>query len=168
MYPFSLLATTFWAPRVPIISGSPARDCKGTAIPNLRPSIKTADADAAERVTKRLVHLAKYLNVQALSNPDPAMSQKLRLELIGAPSGGENGQTPVYRPGTKVTLRVHNAIPPDPDHIDDPTRILNVTVLNLQSDWGITQLFPAGAGSSEIVQPGKSIELELETYLPEG
>jgi hypothetical protein len=52
--------------------------------------------------------------------------------------------------------------------MNDPTCILNVAVLNLQSDWGITQIFPAGAGASDIVQPGKSFELTFETYLPEG
>jgi Caspase domain len=143
-------------------------DRKGTALPNLRPLIKTTEANAAERVTKRLVHLAKYLNVQALNNPDPAMSQKLRVELIGSPSGGESGRTPTYLPGTKISLRVHNTLQPNPHDIDDPTRILNVTVLDLQSDWGITQIFPAGAGASDIVQPGKSIELAFETYLPDG
>jgi hypothetical protein len=143
-------------------------DRKGTVIPNLSPPIRATEANAAERIAKRLVHLAKYMNVQALSNPDPAMSQMLRVELIGSPSGGKSGRTPVYRPGTKVTLKVHNTLQPNPHDMNDPTRILNVTVLNLQSDWGITQIFPAGAASSDIVQPGKFIELAFETYLPEG
>lgn len=143
-------------------------DRKGTAIPNLRPAIETTDANAAEGVTKRLVHLAKYLNVQALSSPDPATSRRLRVELIGPPRGGESGQTATYPPDTKVTLRVHNTLPPNRDDINDPTRILNVTVLDLRPDWGITQFYPAGAASSDIVQPGESKEFEIETYLPDG
>lgn len=143
-------------------------DRKGTLIPNLKPSIKTTEANAVELVAKRLVHLAKYLNIQALNNPDPSMSQKLRVELIGSPSEGESGKAPAYLPGTKVTLRVYNALRPNPNDMNDPTRILNVAVLNLQSDWGITQIFPAGAGASDIVQPGKSIDLTFETYLPQG
>jgi hypothetical protein len=143
-------------------------DRKGTAIPNLMPSIKTTETNAAQKITRRLVHLTKYMNVQAINNPDPAMSQTMRVEIIGSPSGGESGQTPIYRPDTKVILRVYNTLMPNPDDINDPTRILNVTVLDLQSDWGITQIFPAGAGSSDIVQPGKFIELTFETYLPDG
>jgi hypothetical protein len=143
-------------------------DRKGTPIPNLRPPIRTTEGDATDRIASRLVHLSKYLNVQALNNADPAMSQKLRVELIGSAVEGEGVRTPVYRPGAKVILRVHNSLAPNPKDIDDPARILNITVLDLQSDWGIAQLFPAGAAASDIVQPGKFIELAFEAYLPEG
>jgi hypothetical protein len=96
------------------------------------------------------------------------MPQMLRIELIGSPSVGKNGQAPVYRPGTKVIMKVHNTLQPNPHDMDDPTRILNVTALNLRSDWGITQIFPAGAALSDIVQPCSFVELAFETYLPEG
>lgn len=143
-------------------------DRKGTAIPNLRPVIKPTEPDAAERIAKRLVHLAKYRNVQMLDNPDPAMAQKLRVELVGASTNGESGHAPIFRSGDTVTLKVNNTLQPNPRDLNDPTRILNVAVLDLQSDWGITQIFPSGAGSSDIVQPGKFIELQFQTYLPEG
>lgn len=143
-------------------------DRNGTEIPNLRPPIRTSETNAAEKIADRLVHLAKYLNVQALQNPDPSTSQMFRLELIDSPIGGESGRTPIYGPGTIVTLRVYNNLQPNSRDINDPTRILNVTVLDLQPDWGISQLFPSGAGLSEIVQPGKFIDVRLKTELPEG
>ncbi len=143
-------------------------DRKGSKIPNLRPAIRPTEPDAAEQIAKRLVHLAKYRNVQALDNPDPVMAQKLRVELVGVSPDVESGCAPILRPGDTVTLKVHNMLQPNPGDLNDPTRILNVTVLDLQSDWGITQIFPAGAGSSDIVQPGKSMELKFQTYLPEG
>ena len=143
-------------------------DRKGTALSNLRPPIKPADAGSADRIAKRLVHLAKYFNVQALTGPESDMARKFKVELIGPPAAGEIGGMPVYPPGTQVTLKLTNSLPPNPKDVDDPTRILNITVLNLQSDWGITQIFPKGAGASDIVQPGRSKELKLKTYLPEG
>lgn len=144
-------------------------DRTGTSFPNLRPSIKIAESDAADRITRRLVHLSKYLNVQSLNNPDHAISHKLRVELIDPITGIEKGhRLDPYPPGAKLTLRVHNLIEPNPLDPNDPTRVLNITVLDLQADWGITQVFPAGAGSSDIVQPGKFVDLTFETYLPPG
>jgi hypothetical protein len=143
-------------------------DRKGTTIPNLRPAIRSTDPRAAEKIAKRLVHLAKYRNVQALDNPDPTMAQKLRVELIGAPTDDESGHTPIFRPGEVATLKVHNTLQPNPNDLNDPTRILNVTILDLQPDWGITQIFPARAGSSHLLQPGKSVELKFGAQLPEG
>jgi hypothetical protein len=143
-------------------------DRKGSALPNLRPEVKAADPGAAERIAKRLVHLAKFFNVQALTGPESDLSQKLAVELVGAAAEGAEGGTPVYAPGTIVTLKLTNKLTPNPKDINDPTRILNITVLDLQSDWGITQVFPSSAGAFDILQPGKSRELKFKTLLPEG
>jgi hypothetical protein len=43
-----------------------------------------------------------------------------------------------------------------------------VTVFNLGSDWGISQVYPQRAGTFEPVNPQLSIELPFEAYLPEG
>jgi hypothetical protein len=65
-------------------------------------------------------------------------------------------------------VKITNAIAPNPDNINDKTRILNITVLDLAPNWQIQQLLPAGAGAFEILQPGKSIEFPIEAYLPDG
>jgi len=137
-------------------------------IGNLRPPVKADDPGVAERIAKRLVHLTKYFNVQALTAPESEEGQLLRVELLPPSAEGKESGPPVYPPETKVTLKVTNALTPNPDDINDPTRILNITILNLQADWGITQIFPKGAGASEILQPGRSKEMKLKTYLPEG
>ena len=67
-----------------------------------------------------------------------------------------------------MTVRVHNTLKPNPSDINDPSRILNITILDLQPDWGISQVFPAGAASSDILQPQKHRDLALKTYLPAG
>jgi hypothetical protein len=118
-------------------------------IGNLRPPVKADDPGVAERIAKRLVHLTKYFNVQALTAPESEEGQLLRVELLPPSAEGKESGPPVYPPETKVTLKVTNALTPNPDDINDPTRILNITILNLQADWGITQIFPKGAGASE-------------------
>jgi hypothetical protein len=141
-------------------------DAAGVPIPNLRPPIRSDDPNAAIHIAQRLVHLAKYRNVQDLEMPAAGVSPKLTVELVGAPSG--SGEAPIFKPGHKITLRITNMQQPNPVDSNDPARILNITVLDLQPDWGITQIFPAGAGAFEPLNPGQTIPLEFETYLPEG
>ena len=141
-------------------------DAAGVAIPNLRPAIRVADPDGVARAVQRLIHLAKYRNVQDLAAADAAAQQTLNVELEGAPAGA--GEAPIFRPGDKVTLRITNLQAPNPAAPNDPARILNVTVLDLAPDWSIQQIYPAQAGAFEPVQPGATIPLELEAYLPAG
>ena len=122
--------------------------------------------DGVARVVQRLIHLAKYRNVQDLAAADAAAQQTLKVELVGAPAGA--GEAPIFRPGDKVTLRITNLQPPNPADPNDPARILNVTVLDLAPDWSIQQIYPSQAGAFEPVQPGATIPLELEAYLPAG
>ncbi len=104
-------------------------DAAGIPIPNLRPPIAPADADAAGRLVKRLVHLAKYFNVRDLRNPDKTVNDRLKVELIGGPAV-EDGHTPDFLPGVEVTLRITNRLESKKVRGNE-TNILNVTVLQL-------------------------------------
>jgi hypothetical protein len=75
------------------------------------------------------------------------------------------GNTPTIRAGDWTFLRLRNTLPPGEPN--DPSRILNVTVLDLQPDWGITQIYPSGAGLFEPLDPGQEILLPLRTSLPD-
>lgn len=143
-------------------------DRKGSVLPNLRPAVSASEPGAAERIAKRLVHLAKYFNVQALTGPESDLSRKLAVELIAEPLPGSEGPAPVFAPGTIVKLKLTNNLAPNPKDINDPTRVLNITVLDLQADWGITQIYPSSAGAFEVLQPASSKEIKFKTYLPEG
>jgi hypothetical protein len=140
-------------------------DAAGVVIPNLRPALWVRSPDAIPCVVQRLVHLAKYRNVQELSVPAAEVQQKLQVELANVADG--TGETAVFRPGDKVKLRITNVQPPNPANPNDPARILNVTVLDLASDWSIQQIYPSLAGISEGLQPGATIPLDFEAYLPE-
>ena len=141
-------------------------DAAGVAIPNLRPAVRIADPGSVARVVQRLVHLTKYRNVQALAAAGAPAQQRLQVELADAAATG--GEAPIFRPGDRVSLQITNLQTPNPANLNDPARILNITVLDLASDWSIQQIYPAQAGAFEPVQPGATIPLELEAYLPPG
>lgn len=149
-------------------------DAGGNRIPNLRPPVKLAESKAVERVLDRLTHLVKYTNVRELDNNDSTsnISQKLVVELVGTPPDFKPGSPiklqPLASVGPAITvsngdwafLRIRNNL--------EKRHVLNVTVLDLQSDWGISQIYPVRAGSYEPIDPGKEIMLPLHVTLPEG
>ncbi len=134
-------------------------DTTGEPVPNLRPALQVGDANALGQLVARLVHLVKYQNVLALDMPDPTASAHLDVDLQAS---GE-----VIPPGEQVKIKISNTQTPNQRDANDPLLVLNVAVLVLSSDWSITQVYPANA-AFEPVDPGKSIDLEFEAYLPEG
>jgi hypothetical protein len=151
-------------------------DSAGVAIPHLQPPIRVDEADAAQRVARRLVHMAKYRNVQELDNRDPMspLARVLTVELMGFqkeydPVDGpqpqpftERGDTPALLEREWTFVRIHNNLLPNPDDPNDPSRILNITVLDLEPNWRITQILPYEAGYFEPLQPGTEIVLPLQ------
>ncbi|MCI0698177.1 caspase family protein [candidate division KSB1 bacterium] len=157
-------------------------DAAGKAISNLRPTIKVDERDAAKRVVQRLIHLTKFRNVQQLDNNDvmSPLSRKLQIELAGlqkdydpvdkpAPQPfADPGNTPVLKPSEWTFLRVKNLLPKVNDRNNPSRNVLNVTVLDLQPDWGISQIFPTGAAAFEPLDPQQELIIPLQAGLPEG
>jgi hypothetical protein len=153
-------------------------DSAGKSIVNLRPDIGVIEKDAVNRVVQRLIHLTKYSNVLELDNRDAMspLARKLLVELIGVQSNYDTadkpnprpfedpGNTPVIKEGDWTFLRIRNNLPPGKPN--NPTLILNVSVLDLKPDWGIAQIYPSGVGVFETLDPGQEILLPLQTFLP--
>ena len=151
-------------------------DPTSTIIQNLNPPIKISDINAAVRVIQRLVHLAKYSNVLQLDNHDSQspLSRKLGVELLGLqsnfepgdkleiqglPPSLESGNVNSFKEGTYIALRLQN----------NSSQVLNVTVLDLQPDWGVTQAYPRSSDSYFMpIDPGKSEDIPLKVSLPQG
>lgn len=150
-------------------------DPSGTVIKNLRPPIKFNDADAAITIVRRLIHLAKYCAVQQLDNYYhksnlPGRKLAFTVELAGkqidydpveAPSPQpieEAGNTPVLNVGEWIFIRIRN----------DSSQPLNVTILAIQPDWSIEQVYPYGTGNFITFDPGQEELLPLQTNLPNG
>ena len=155
-------------------------DPAGVPLSNLRPPLAIDDVSSPQRIAKRLVHLAKYRNVQELDNRDPIspLARRLVVKLSGRQMDfdpadppqpqpfDEPGRTPTLKEGEWTFLRIQNALTPGVEN--DPSRILNITVLDLQPDWGITQIYPSGAGLFEPLDPKQEIILPLKASLPKG
>lgn len=147
-------------------------DASGSEVPNLLPPLQISEPDAARRVFERLSHLVKFMNVYELDNNEPlsAISRKLSVELVEKPSNFVPGEPVKLQPfsslGQNISLahnewallRIRN----------DYSAALNVTVLDLQPDWGISQIYPGRAASFETIDPGQSIVLPMLVKLPEG
>jgi hypothetical protein len=123
-------------------------DRTGAPIPNVQPPLKVTDPNAPATLNKRLVHLTKYYATQSLDNFDKSspLMGKLVVELIGKqqdydpvdpprPVPFDNPKNPTVKSGEWIFLRIRN------NHISE----LNVTVLDLQSDWAISQIYPASS-----------------------
>jgi predicted phosphodiesterase len=132
----------------------------GQIINNLRPALKIKDPQAAVELTKRLVHLTKYNNVKMLENSASTspLARQISLEVVNEAAKSPGG-TVILDDGEQLTLRIKN---------NTASQALNITVLDLQPDWGITKLFPPDADSMLLDPKGEPIEMTLNFELPKG
>lgn len=134
----------------------------------LRPSLEANDPQSATRVAQRLVHLTKYRNVRSLDNYDhlSKLAGKVRVELAGYMPDYDPDDKPKPLPldtpevvdGEWIFLRVKN----------DYSSTLNLAVLDLQPDYGISQVYPESPALYESIEPGREELLPLRASLPEG
>jgi hypothetical protein len=142
-------------------------------IPNLRPALRVEDPLAVEILAARLVHLTRFRNVRRLENPDETsnLQGRLGIDLLGIQHGYEPSRRPDPRPfegtgnrlemraGEWTFLRIHNR----------SSRTLNIALLDLQSHWGVTQVFPGPQdGFCHQLEPQREIVLPLRAELPLG
>jgi len=127
---------------------------------------------AITTVINRLEHLTKYHAIQELDNHDTQspLARKLLVEWVGyqnefeyglkpdpIPFGSRN-KTPTVRVGNWVFFRIKN--------LSDS--LLNVAVLDLQPDWGISQVHPVPPLWFVELEPGCEELVSLLSDLPEG
>jgi hypothetical protein len=140
-------------------------DRTGHPYSNMIP-IKLSEPDAAEKVVKRLIHLAKFHAAAEIDNTDKdsPLAGKLAVEWLGTSDIYEKGdnvppksqmkpfvdsKNPTVKLGEFIFLSIQN------NSLQD----LNVAVLDLASDWSIEKIFPGqsadfvtiGAGKKEVV-----------------
>jgi Caspase domain len=147
--------------------------CDRTGAPIvLRPAIKITDADAAAKIVKRLVHLAKYQATQELDNYDlnSELKGKIAIEILGKQADYESGDPPepesfadpdnfTLKVGEYIFIKIQN----------NSAEVLNFTVLDLESNWAISQVEPSKATSQFTpLDPGENKLITLRMNLPEG
>jgi hypothetical protein len=149
-------------------------DAAGVSIPNLNPPIRMTESNSAERVVSRLVHLGRYNHVQQLNNYDDPLNstdKKLDVKLFHYQDNFESkkdselkpieslGNVTTLKTGEEVVARIYN----------NSQQPLNITALDLQPDWGISQIIPdENKGDFETLEPGKYMDFPFQTGLPEG
>lgn len=144
----------------------------GEPIRRLSPTIRFDEDGAASKIASRLVHLARYQATLQLDNHDPLspLAGRLIVELVGKQEVYDpadkpqpvafdmTGDTPTINVGEWTFIRIKNTSP----------QLLNVVVLNLQPDWGISQLYPTGQDWFMPFDAGQEMTLPLRAGLPDG
>jgi hypothetical protein len=141
---------------------------------NLGTPLRAGDLGAESELLRRLVHLARYFDVLRLENQDGGpLRGRLKIEVLGVrpvtPFGGPgqlrllSDQDPrqliELRCGDHLELRIVNRW----------TLPLNVAVLDLQPDWGITQVFPTRKNADFwVLDPKEERDVNIRAFLPPG
>ncbi len=158
-------------------------DSTGLPIANLRPAMPVINPQSAKKVADRLTHLTQYRNVRALANYDDSspLSNKLQIDAFRLPADYQRGDPPELIPfdlatgprtikaGEYFALRVKNLLPELPPTRTDPVRNeLNITVLDLQPDWGIEQIYPADEAAFLPLDPQREAVRIFQSSLTPG
>jgi hypothetical protein len=134
--------------------------CDRNGMPlDIRPALKPGDSDAADAIVKRLIHLAKYHAALELDNPT-ALTNKLVVQLTDQhkkPLTDLSNQT--LKEGDNNTfLYIKN----------ESAQVLNIVVLDLQSDWAISQLDILSDGAEFLpLNPNEDVLIPLKLSLPD-
>ena len=137
---------------------------------NLRPVLKFSDPNATTTLINRLVHLAKYQAIYELNNYDSInpFKKALQVELFEIPPDFQAGIRPeLHNPCDVLNLKANEQFIVRIKN--NSSKRLNVTLLVLQPDWSISQIYPSDEVSSfEEFEPGQEDIITLQTSLPEG
>jgi hypothetical protein len=128
-----------------------------TPIANLTPALIIDDIDSADRVVKRLVHLAKYRSIQALDNPESKLS--IEFDLLDENKKPFPDRNNIKLKSGTVYLRIKNTN-------DFP---LNIAIFDLEATWEIS-LIPIQGQDTAFYEIAKdqTLEMPMDFQVPEG
>jgi Caspase domain len=157
-------------------------DPAGISIEHLLPPINIEGDYAAEHVVSRLVQLINYNNIKQLDNTDSIspLSNKLAVELYGLSNDYDPAKRPTanqlvpldtignikaVKKGQVLALHIQNTLPKIPQRPEK--NVLNITVLDLQPDWGIQQVYPDPTDSDYMpLDPQADEIIQFKASLP--
>jgi hypothetical protein len=133
-------------------------------------SVKLGEPDAATKVVKRLVHLAKFHAAAEIDNldSDSPLAGKLAVEWLGT--------SDIYEPGDKLPPKSQMKPFTDPsqptvkvgEYIflfiqNNSSQALNVATLDLASDWSIEKIFPGQSAEFVTIEAGQKEVFPIST-----
>lgn len=144
-------------------------DRTGHPYDNIAP-VQVGEPDAAVKVVQRLVHLAKFHAAAEIDNTDldSPLTGKLAMEWLGTSDIYEQGDKippqsqmksfadpsqPTVKLGDWIFLAIQN----------NSGQALNVSVLDLASDWSIEKIFPGMSADFVTIEAGKKEVVALST-----
>jgi len=145
------------------------QDSLGAPVPHLGTPVLARAPGAAANVVARLVHLVKFQAVWQLANKKTPLGS-IVVELLGVqdvydrtgrpdPLPGTRGASVEMQVGQWTFLRISNR----------STVVLNISVLDLQPDWEITQILPEDGGANLFpLDARRSFDLPFQAQLPDG
>lgn len=150
---------------------------RSDVIRNLRPVLKVSDPHAPATVVARLIHLIKFRNVEKRMNEDfdSTLNGKLSVEVVGWQQNYTKGDAVDPKPfppmpGNILTLKVGQTVWVKVRN--DSPGVLNVTVLDLEPDWAISQAYPLNGADWFPLDPGAVMRaphgLPMTASLPDG
>jgi hypothetical protein len=145
-------------------------DADGKPIPHLGPPIAIHGPDPLVELLSILTHLTRYRNVLQIENADDEspLAGKIGLKILGTQKNftpGDKPQPEPVGPGP-VELQIGEWL--FFEIANKSSRILNVAALDLQPDWGISQVFPSGKDASFWpLDPGETKVVRIKAYLPD-
>ena len=145
------------------------RDRTGHPYSNMVP-VKLSESEAATKVVKRLVHLAKFHAAAEIDNTDKEspLAGKLAVDWLGTSN--------VYEEGDKIPPKSQMKPFADPSQPTVKSReyiflsiqnnslqALNVAALDLASDWSIEKIFPGQSANFVTIEAGKKEIVAIPT-----
>lgn len=137
-------------------------DLAGAPLPHL-PALPVEQPSTVDLLWRVLEHLARYEAVRSLRCEESALEGKVdvRFEPDPEETDLEAEALSAYPPEVATDRRIRLVVE---NRFYLP---LHVAVLDLQPDWGVSQIFPGNPGSFQVDAPG-SQEIRLQTLLPTG
>lgn len=143
-------------------------DSKKQPVPNLVPTVPAAQRGAGRSIADRLIHIARFFDLLALSNSSlHAPTIRAQLSLLPAGYDAEQAEKPRHEPETLIEpsteVKIGDWLYLNLANLS--RQPLFFAVLNLRPRWGIRQIFPSG-GDWLVIESGQEEDLFLQASLP--
>ncbi|KAK6524474.1 hypothetical protein TWF281_011382 [Arthrobotrys megalospora] len=148
-------------------------DSKDRPLRNIVPPLPIQVKDSAEKLADWMIHLAKYYNILEIENIEIDSSEWLSASIGKKPSVFPSEPRLVKDPPRPFQSRKYHEMDASDELLlkvkNDSGRLLYLTIMNLDSDWAVKQIYPYSSGiDAQTLEPGQTLYLPLRLIIPAG